>query len=241
MTLQGKRAVITGASRGIGLAIATAFADAGAKVVVSSRNQSVCDEVAKSINGVGIAADVTDEGAVDALFDAVEKRGGCDIFVANAGLAASGFASDVSRADLQAMLDLHYLGALHGAQRAARQMKARGGGAVLFVSSIWGLRGQPSALAYGAAKAALAHAVKVLAIEWARDDIRVNGLAPGFVDTAMTADLDEAVKAKLVSRVPMRRMAEAREMAGPALFLCSDAASYVTGHVLVADGGETAR
>lgn len=237
--LDGKRAVVTGASRGIGRVIAEAFAKAGAHVVVSSRNEEACKRVADPIGGHAIACDVSDPAAVDALFDRVDVLGGTDVFVANAGLSSSGFAHDVDRAELQRMMDVHFLGAIQGAQRAAKQMKD--GGAVLFVSSIWGLGGQPSALAYGCAKAALAHAVKTLAIEWARDGIRVNGLAPGFVDTAMTEELDPAVKAKLLGRVPMRRDARPEEMAGPALFLCSDAASYVTGHILVADGGERAR
>ena len=239
--LKGKRAVVTGASRGIGRAIAEAFAAAGAEVVVSSRDRDACERVAGPIGGHAIACDVVDPAAIDALFEKVHALGGADVFVANAGLSSSGFAHDVERAELQRMLDVHFLGAIQGAQRAAAQMKSKQAGAVLFVSSIWGLGGQPSALAYGCAKAALAHAVKTLAIEWARDGIRVNGLAPGFVDTAMTEELDPDVKAKLLSRVPMRRDARPEEMAGPALFLCSDAASYVTGHVLVADGGERAR
>lgn len=237
--LDGKRAVITGASRGIGRAIAEAFATAGAEVVVSSRNQKSCDEVAQAIGGHGIACDVANPEAIDALFAHVEELGGTDVFVANAGLSSSAWAHDVDRAEMQRMLDIHFLGAIQGAQRAAAQMSK--GGAILFVSSIWGLGGQPTALAYGCAKAALAHAVKTLAIEWAREGIRVNGLAPGFVDTAMTEELDPAVKDKLLKRVPMRRDARPDEMAGPALFLCSEAASYVTGHVLVADGGERAR
>lgn len=237
--LDGKRAVVTGASRGIGRAIAETFANAGAEVVVSSRSLPACVEVAEPIGGHAIACDVSDPEAVDALFDRVEELGGSDVFVANAGLSSSAFARDVDRAELQRMLDVHFLGAIQGAQRAAAQMSE--GGAILFVSSIWGLGGHPMSLAYGCAKAALAHAVKTLAIEWARDGIRVNGLAPGFVDTAMTEELDPAVKDKLLKRVPMRRDAQPIEMAGPALFLCSEAASYVTGHVLVADGGERAR
>jgi 3-oxoacyl-[acyl-carrier protein] reductase len=109
------------------------------------------------------------------------------------------------------------------------------------VTSVWGLGGASGTLAYGVAKAGLAHAVKVLALEWTAKKVRVNGLAPGLVTTDMTAELPERAKDKLVSRIPMRRPATPEEMAGPALFLVSDAASYVTGQVLVADGGERAR
>ncbi len=240
-SLEGKRAVVTGGSRGIGRAIAEALAAAGAHVVVSSRSAEACVAVADALGGEAIPCDVTDPAQVDTLFDSVGKQGGCDVFVAAAGVASSASAADVSVSELRRMMEVHFVGATHGAQCAAAQMRAHGGGAILLVTSIWGLGGQPSTLAYGAAKAALSHAVKVLAIEWARDGVRVNGLAPGFVDTDMTAELAPPLRDKLLSRVPLRRAARPDEMAGPALFLCSEAASYVTGHVLVADGGERAR
>lgn len=239
--LEGKLAVVTGGSRGIGLAIARAFANANARVVIASRDGEACASAAAPLGGEGVACDVSDPASVASLFARVEALGGCDIFVACAGVASGSLAAKVSREELQRMLDVHYLGALEGARRAAEQMRGKGGGAILFVTSIWGLGGATGTLAYGAAKAALAHSVKVLALEWARDGTRVNGLAPGFVETDMTADLPDAARAKMLSRVPLRRAARADEMAGPALFLCSDAASYVTGHTLVVDGGERAR
>lgn len=241
--LDGKVAVVTGGSRGIGRAIAQAFADAGARVVVCSRKLETCEAVARELGGgaVGLRCDVADAASVDALFEAVAELGGADVFVHNAGLATSSKSLETPRGELQQMLDVHFLGGLQGAQRAAAQMQAKGGGAILLITSIWGIGGNPTSLAYGTAKAALAHAVKTLSIEWARHGIRVNGLAPGFVDTDMTAQMHDDVKAKLVKRVPMRRYATPEEMGHPALFLCTEAASYVTGHVLVADGGERAR
>lgn len=241
--LDDKLAVVTGGSRGIGRAIAQVFRDAGARVVVCSRNLGSCEAAAKELGGgaVGLRCDVADPKSVDALFDAVAELGGADVFVHNAGLATSSKSFETPRGELQQMLDVHFLGGIQGAQRAAVQMQAKGGGAILLITSIWGIGGNPSSLAYGTAKAALAHAVKTLSIEWARHGIRVNGLAPGFVATDMTAQMDDAVKAKLVKKVPMRRYASPDEMGHPALFLCSEAASYVTGHVLVADGGERAR
>lgn len=239
--MSGKRVVVTGGSRGIGLAIAGGFAEAGAEVTIASRDADACARGAASIGAHGRAADVNSPEDLDVLFAEVGERGGCDVLVCCAGVSGGGSAADIDRADLQRMIDIHVHGAIEAARRAARQMRDSGGGAILFVTSVWGLRGQPGTLAYGVAKAAMAHAVKVLAIEWARDGIRVNGLAPGFVDTDMTADLDEAVRDKLLKRVPLRRAARAEEMVGPAMLLCSDAGSYVTGQILVVDGGESAR
>lgn len=245
--LDGKVAVITGGSRGIGRAIALAMADAGAHVVVASRNGTTCVEVAgeiahRGVRGVGIACDVSDEDAIVHLFDEVAAQlGGTDVFVHAAGIAGGAPAADTARDDIASMLDIHLLGGITASQRAGMQMEARGGGSILLVTSVWGLGAASGTLAYGVAKAGLAHAVKVLALEWARKNIRVNGLAPGLVDTDMTAGLPAQAREKMVSRIPLRRPATPEEMAGPALFLTSDAASYVTGQVLAADGGERVR
>lgn len=246
--LDGKNAVVTGGSRGIGRAIALGLAEHGANVVVASRDVARCLEVAGEIaqvgvRGVGSCCDASREDEVAALFErTAADLGGCDVFVHCAGRAGSAKPSlDVGREDVQRMLDVHLLGGITGAQHAARQMSERGGGAILLVTSVWGFGGASRTLDYGVAKAALAHAVRVLALEWAPRGIRVNGLAPGFVDTDMTSGLPDAARERLIARAAMRRAARADEMAGPAVFLCSDAASYVTGHVLVADGGDRAR
>lgn len=240
--LDGRVAVVTGGSRGIGRAVAEALRDAGADVWVTSRSAESAHERAEAIGVRGAGCDVTDAAQVAALFEAVAaESGGTDVLVCAAGLSSAAKAADVSLAEMRRMHELHVLGSLTCAQAAHPQMKARGGGAVLLVTSVWGLGGQPGTLPYGVAKAGLAHAVKVMALEWARDGIRVNGLAPGFVETAMTAEVAPAIKEKLIGRVPMRRGARPEEMAGPALLLCSDAASYVTGQILAADGGERAR
>ena len=121
--------------------------------------------------------------------------------------------------------DVHYRAGVYASQRAREKMAEREGGAILLVSSVWGLGGQAASLAYGAAKAALAHSVKVMAIEWARYGIRVNGLAPGLVDTDMTSEMDDGTRDRLLKKIPMRRGAHPDEMAGPAVFLCGPAAS----------------
>jgi NAD(P)-dependent dehydrogenase (short-subunit alcohol dehydrogenase family) len=246
--LTDKNAVVTGGTRGIGRAIALGLAETGANVVVASRDAASCAETARAIahvgpRGIGVCCDVSKEDDVAMLFDrTAADLGGADVLVHCAGLSGAGKASsDVSRADLVRMLDVHLLGGITAAQLAAAQMEHRGGGAILLVTSVWGLGGASRTLDYGVAKAALAHAVRVLAIEWAKKGIRVNGLAPGFVETDMTAELPGGVRDHLIARAPLRRAATADEMVGPAVFLCSDAASFVTGHVLVADGGERAR
>lgn len=241
-SLHGRRALVTGGSRGIGGAIADGLAAAGAGINIVARSPGPCQTKAEALGGKAFPCDVTDHVALKSAMDAAGGQTGLDIFVACAGASHAGSAASLAMNDLQRMFDIHVKAAIYGAQLAAAQMREAGkGGCILLVTSVWGLGGQPGTLAYGTAKAALAHAVRVLALEWARDKIRVNGLAPGFVDTDMTADVGDVVRGKLLSRVPMRRAATPEEMAGPALFLCSPAASYVTGQILAVDGGERAR
>ncbi|MEM6957722.1 MAG: SDR family oxidoreductase [Myxococcota bacterium] len=228
--LHGRRALVTGGTRGIGAAIAKAFISAGAKVSVVGRRPPE-----KDFGAAFLPADLSDGDAVDRL-----SEDDFEILVSCAGASHSAPAAKTKRADIDAMMSLHFQSALELARGLHRRRKGQGG-AVLFVTSVWGLGGQPGTLAYGTAKAAMAHAVKVLAVEWARDGIRVNGLAPGFVDTDMTDAVGPDVREKLLRRVPMRRAAKPEEMAGPALLLCSDAGSYITGQIIVADGGERAR
>jgi len=245
--LDGKVAVVTGGSRGIGKAIALGLGRAGADVVIASRNEEECRRVADEVCAMGRKAlaakcDVSAPADVATLFDRVASScGGTDVLVCCAGLSSVARAEDVSRVELQRMLDVHFLGAMEASQRAFAQMKSRDGGSIVVVGSIWGLGAQPLSIAYGCAKAALHHAVKVMAVEWAPFAVRVNGLAPGYVDTDMTAEIDATVRDKFLKRVPMRRMATPSEMVGPAVFLSSSGSSYVTGQVLVADGGQRAR
>lgn len=239
-SLANKRALITGGSRGIGGAIASAFAQAGAEVVVNSRSATACEDKAKSIGGMALPFDVLDRHAVDAAWEKLEPHG-VDILVTAAGLAHAAPAESTSFEDLTHMWQLHVAGAISLAQKSAKGMAQRGGGSILFVSSIWGLGAQRGSLAYGSAKAALIHAAKVMAIEWAPTNVRVNALAPGFVDTKMTSGLGENIREKFVKRIPLGRIASPEEMVGPALLACSEAGSYMTGEVLVVDGGGRAR
>jgi len=240
--------VVTGGSRGIGRACALALAEHGADVVVASRSLEPCVAVAKEIEALGrealaVACNVSSSEDVRALFARVKEWGGCTHLLAAAGLGGVQPSASLERADLQFMLDMHYLGAFECAKLAAEQMEAAGGGSITFVTSIWGLGAQRMAVPYGGAKAAVAHMTKILAVEWAPRKIRVNALAPGLIDTDMTSMImsDDGLRDRMLKSVPMRRAGTADECAGAAVFLASAAASYVTGHVLVVDGGVRAR
>lgn len=241
-SLEGKRALVTGGTRGIGLAIAEAFCRSGASTTISSRSASSCEQAQTHLEAQGLSVkavpcDVANESAVETLFANLDSL---DVLVHCAGVASAEFAAQSSRNERTKLMDVHYHGGVACASHAHARMKGHGG-SIILVGSVWGLGGASGTLAYGSAKAALLHAVKVMAIEWARDEIRVNALVPGYVDTDMTQDVPESAKQKMVSRIPLRRPARPEELAGPAVFLASDAASYVTGHALVVDGGERAR
>lgn len=245
--LDRKVAVVTGGSRGIGRAAVHALAEAGAVVVIASRDEARCMAAAKEIEREGreayaVPCDVAREDDLVRLFDRVKSMcGGTDVLVHAAGLSSVALAEKTARAELERMMQVHYLSGVRASQLAAAHMRERGGGSIVLTSSVWALGAATASLAYGSAKAALAHAAKVLALEWARHHIRVNAVAPGLVETDMTSELDDRARAKLLDRIPMRRMGTPEELAGPIVFLASPAASYLTGHVLVVDGGERAR
>ena len=249
--LTSKKALVTGGSRGIGRAIARGLAEAGADVIVSSRNGETCAATAAEIAAAtgrrvtGLPCDVAHDEDVAGLFAEIDRRGlgPLDVAVTCAGVAELTPSMSLERAQFQRMLDVHLLGSFDVARRSAQQMAGRGGGAILLCASIWGLGAQRMAAAYGASKAAICSLARTLAVEWAPQSIRVNALAPGLVDTDMTAPLleDPGMRERMIKSVPMRRPGTPDEMVGAAVFLCSPAASYVTGHVLVVDGGVRAR
>ena len=239
--LAGRTAVVTGASRGIGAATARALAGAGARVALMARTGEQIDALAAEVGGVAVQCDLRDPAALAAGVEAVLARLGAspDIVVNNAGVAHTKAALELTDDDWRRVMDTNLDGAWRVAQAAARAMTGAGkGGSIINIASILGLRVATHLLAYNAAKAALIHATQALALEWARHRIRVNAIAPGYIETEINKGFfaTEAGQA-MVKRVPQRRIGKASDLDGALLLLASDAGSYMTGSVLVVDGG----
>ena len=247
--LKGRTAVVTGGSRGIGRAVAVGFAEAGADVVPLARSETDLTEVVAAIRERGVESrletvDVTDAAAVADCFDRLADDLGVDVVVNNAGVnpdSALGPPGDVTDAGLRQVIDVN-LEAAFACARAAEPALRASGGALVNVASVGGLVGLPRQHPYVASKHGLVGLTRSLALDWA-PAVRVNCLAPGYVATDLTADLraDEDLRASIEDRTPLDRFADAAEIAGPAVFLASDLATYVTGATLAVDGGWTAR
>jgi NAD(P)-dependent dehydrogenase (short-subunit alcohol dehydrogenase family) len=246
--LTGKNAFVTGSSRGIGRAIAVAFAEAGADVALVARSADGLAETAEAIDVLGrkafvIPADVTSYDAVaDAVAQAIDQLGSLDVVVNNAG--GSNFMvpfRDLRLSGWDKLIQLNLSSAVYVCHAVAGHLLERGKGSVINVASVAGVGASPTMTPYGAAKAGLISLTKSLAVEWARDGVRVNALCPGWTATDLNRTLweDPVVGPATIASTPMGRWATADEMAGPALFLASEASSYVTGQALVVDGGQT--
>ncbi|HEY5356845.1 MAG TPA: SDR family NAD(P)-dependent oxidoreductase [Streptosporangiaceae bacterium] len=247
--LTGKKAFVTGASRGIGQAIAVAFAEAGADVALVARSADGLAETASQVKAVGrqavvVPADVTSQEEVAAaVSQAIEQLGYVDTVVNNAGGSnfMVGFA-DLRLSGWDKLMRLNLSSAVYVCHAFAGHLLDRGEGSVINVASVAGVASAPLISPYGAAKAALISLSKTLAVEWGGQGIRVNALCPGWTATELNRTLWEDPQAgpATIANVPMGRWGRAEEMAGPAVFLASDASSYMTGQVLVVDGGQTA-
>jgi NAD(P)-dependent dehydrogenase (short-subunit alcohol dehydrogenase family) len=246
--LDRKVAIVTGAGRGIGRAIALAFANAGADVVVASRTVAELESVAVEIVAAGRRAlvaptDVSDAAAVDRLADAaVERFGTFDVWVNNAGVAPFLATFVDTRPDgFEKHFGINFWSAVHGSRAAARVLLPKGSGCVLNISSIDAFMVEPQLTYYGTAKAAIVNLTKSTALEWAALGVRVNAIAPGWIDTPMNeAERDDPqAEAQILSAIPLGRWGRPEEIAAAAVFLCSDAASFITGEILVVDGGQT--
>ncbi|WP_226946629.1 SDR family NAD(P)-dependent oxidoreductase [Rhizorhabdus phycosphaerae] len=243
LQLKGKTAFVTGASGGLGAHFAETLAEAGAKVILGARRESALADVAARIRGAGgrcdtVALDVADAASIASIDPLLAE---VDIFVNNAGIAIDKPFLEQSEADWDRTLDTNSKGMFLLTQAAARAMRARGvGGSIINIASILGLRQGMHLSAYAASKAAVVQLTKSAALELARFGIRVNCICPGYIETDINRSLwsTEAGQA-MIRRVPQRRLGLASDLDGPLLLLASDASSYMTGSVIVADGGHT--
>jgi 3-oxoacyl-[acyl-carrier protein] reductase len=224
--------LVTGGNRGIGLAIARAFEANGDRVAVTHRGSGAPEGL------FGVQCDVTSAEEVDAAFAAVEAEfGPVEILVSNAGLTDDTLLLRMSEESFQRVVDANLTGAYRVAKRAAQGMLRARKGRMIFISSVVALVGSPGQANYAASKAGLIGLARSIARELGSRSITANVIAPGFIDTDMTAELTEARKAEILGNVPLKRYGAADEIAGTALFLASDAAAYISGVVLPVDGG----
>ena len=246
MSLVGKKAIVTGAGRGIGRGIAMAFAEAGADLALASRTAAEIESAAEEARSLGVRAVAipTDMGEADEVFAMVDRAldelGKVDILVNNAGMTIRGTALSYKMEDFDKVTDVNLRSVMIASQHAARSMVEREiAGRILNTCSLASHIGLPNTIAYTAAKGAVATMTKVMAVEWAEYGITVNGISPGYIYTPMTAPLqeDEAKNAWILSRVPLKRWGTPEDMAGMYVFLASDAASYITGQIFPVDGG----
>jgi NAD(P)-dependent dehydrogenase (short-subunit alcohol dehydrogenase family) len=243
--LSGRRALVTGASRGIGQAIAVALAEAGADVAITARTLEALDETRALIDETGrhceaLVQDVRDvTTSTAATKDAAHALGGLDILINNAGFEHVRPSMDVDEALWDQILSTNLKGAFFCAQAAARLMAEKGGGAIVNLCSLTSYVGIPTAVPYGASKSGLLGMTHALAAEWAPHNIRVNAIAPGYFRTAMTEVFyeNEDWQTRMLDKIPQRRFGQQSDIGGVAVFLCSEAAAYITGHCIPVDGG----
>lgn len=244
MLLQGKKAIVTGGTRGIGFAVVQTFLRNGASVALFGSRQETVDKALAALGAenpdwevIGMAPDLTDYAAVDAAFAEVEKAfGRIDILVNNAGISAREPLYDYTLEAFEKIMRLNVSAVFNGCRAAAPRMKAQGGGSIINTSSMVSLYGQPSGVGYPTSKFAVNGMTRSLARELGRDNIRVNAVAPGVTRTDMVANLPQEIVQRVCAPIPLGRMGEPEEVANAFLFLASDLASYITGEILQVDG-----
>jgi len=244
--LDGKVALITGAGSGLGRQFAETLSDAGASVVLAARRREKLEETAELVrnkggNAICLELDVTNSLSVtNCVRETTSEFGTPDILVNNAGIAKQAFLTDISEDDWDAVLDTNLKGVFMVAQAVVKSMiNADKHGSIINIASVLGLRVSKALGSYIAAKSAVVQLTKAMAIEWSRYNIRVNALAPGYFITEINQEqfADGSAEDFLMRRVPMSRVGDLREIAGPLLLLASDAGSYMTGSIIAVDGG----
>ena len=248
--LTGKVAIVTGGSRGLGKEIAIGLGEAGAKVVITARREQwltpACEELTGSgIECLAVTGDVSDPESVKAVVaETLEKWGKIDILVNNAGIILAAPADQMPLDKWDSVTDVNAKGTLICCQQVFPAMVKQGGGSIINITSIAGVTGVDpevmQAISYHTSKAAVVIMTKQLAVEWAAHNIRVNAIAPSFFATRLTKALIERVEEKLIRWIPMGRIGRESEIKGSAVFLASEASSYITGQVICLDGGQTA-
>ncbi|MFP4573915.1 MAG: SDR family NAD(P)-dependent oxidoreductase [Desulfobacterales bacterium] len=249
MKLEGKVALVTGASKGIGESISRRYAAEGAKVALASRSTDLLSKIAQDIKKQGgeataLPLDVTKSESVDeAVSKTVSEYGRIDIMVNNAGIAMTQPSISLSNEDWQRTLETDLFGVFYGCRAAGREMIKMGGGCIINITSMWGIAASPLRAAYCVSKAGGNMLTKVLAAEWAGENVRVNAIAPGYIRTEMVQNVIDKGMIDLdfiERRTPRGRIGEVGELLGVAVYLASDEASFTTGSVFTVDGGWTA-
>ncbi|MFX4262231.1 SDR family NAD(P)-dependent oxidoreductase [Pelotomaculum propionicicum] len=248
-SLEGKVALVTGSTKGIGYGIAMGLANAGADLVIVSRHQADCDRVAEEVrsrlcDAIGIATDITKKDQLEALITkTIAQYGRIDILVNNAGTAITKKAEDLTEEDFDRVVNLDQRAVFTMSHAVGKVMIKQGGGKIINIASILGLVGDRQVLPYCVAKGGVIQMTKALALEWAKYNIRVNAICPGYVITPMNeADLkNEKIYNHIIKSIPMRRLGQVEDISGAAVYLASDASNYMTGQHLVIDGGWTAQ
>lgn len=249
-SLQGKSIIVTGASSGIGREIAIAMGEAGANLALVARRASALEETAQLVRAKGgprvitIAADVQDHGSIaKAVATAAGEFGRINGAVVNAGIQNLKSFLDFTDDEWRAIVETNIVGSLVTIRETGRHMVQNGGGSIVAMGSIYGLIGATGASVYCMSKGALMQLVKSLSVEWARYNVRLNSICPGWIQTDLTAPYskDEKVTKAALRNIPLHRFGETRDIAPAAVYLASDASSYITGQAIVIDGGQTAR
>ncbi len=243
MRLKGKVALITGGARGIGQAIAMAFAREGADIVVADVNLGIAQKTASEIEGLGRKAlalemDVTNYDLVEEGINKIlDKMGKVDILVNNAGITKDNLVLRMSQADWDAVINVNLKGTFNCIKAVSRPMVKQRSGRIISIASIIGLMGNPGQANYAASKAGIIALTKTIAKELASRNINANAVAPGFIQTEMTAKLPEDIKKKMLEAIPLGKLGTPEDVANVCLFLASEESSYITGQTITIDGG----